>query len=146
MQRTCILAKPDAVCKSVVGAVVAKLEQAGLRLRAMKMTRLSVQQAEEFYQEHHGKPYYGPLIRFITSAPLVAMVWEGEEAIARARTVMGVTNSPDAAPGSIRREYGTNNRYNAVHGSDSAASAEREIKFFFKPEDIFTYNDNDWKV
>ena len=82
----------------------------------------------------------------MTSAPIVATVWEGEGAIAKARSVMGATNSPEAAPGTLRREFGTNNRYNVVHGSDSAASAEREIGFFFKPDEQFTYNENDWKV
>ncbi len=145
MQRTLILAKPDTVCKHVVGAVTTKFEQVGLVLRAMKMLRLSAKQAEEFYKEHLGKPFYGPLIKFMTSAPIVAMVWEGENAIAVARSVMGATNSTEAAIGTIRRHYGTDNRYNAVHGSDSLTSALREINFFFKPEEIYTYNDNDCK-
>lgn len=146
MERTLVLAKPDTVGKHVVGAVTAKLEGAGLILRAMKMMKLSAQQAEQFYKEHHGKPFYEPLVAFMTSGPIVAMVWEAEDAIKKARTVMGKTNSTEADPGTIRREYGTNNRYNAVHGSDSPASAEREINFFFKPEEIYTYHDNDWKV
>jgi nucleoside-diphosphate kinase len=110
------------------------------------MLKLSASQAEGFYKEHHGKPFYEPLVKFMTSGPIVAMVWEGEDAITKARSVMGKTNSTEADPGTIRREYGTNNRYNAVHGSDSPASAEREIPFFFKAEEIYTYHDNDWKV
>src|ERR1019366_3015983 len=99
------------------------------------MLKLSSAQAEEFYGEHKGKPFYPPLVRFMTSAPLVASVWEGEGAVAKARSVMGATNSPEAAPGTLRREFGTNNRYNVVHGSDSSASAQREIGFFFKAEE-----------
>ena len=82
----------------------------------------------------------------MTSAPIVVSVWEGKGAIAKARSVMGTTNSPEAAPGTLRKEFGTNNRYNVVHGSDSAAAAEREIQFFFKSEEIYTYQENDWKA
>ncbi len=146
MERTCILVKPDAVCKNLPGTVLARFAQAGLELRAAKMIKLSTAQAEQFYGEHKGKPFYEPLIRFMTSAPIVATVWEGEGAIAKARAVMGATNSPEAAPGTIRKEFGSNNRYNVVHGSDSPAAAAREVKFFFKPEEIFTYHENDWKV
>jgi len=140
------LVKPDGVCKNVVGTVLSRFSQAGLIPRALKMIKLSRVQAEEFYKEHKGKPFYGPLVTFMTSAPIVATVWEGEGAIAKARSVMGATNSTEAAPGTLRREFGTNNRYNVVHGSDSSASAKREIGFFFKPEEIQMYNDNDWKV
>ncbi len=146
MDRTCVLVKPDAVCKNLTGAVLDRLAKAGLALRAAKMMRLKVQQAEEFYGEHKGKPFYEPLIRFMTSAPIVVTVWEGEGATQKARSVMGSTNSTEAAPGTIRREFGTNNRYNVVHGSDSVASAEREIRFFFKPEELYEYQENDWKV
>ena len=146
MEQTCILVKPDGVCRNSVGAVLARFSQVGLRPRALKMLRLSPAQAEGFYQEHKGKPYYEPLIRFMTSAPIVASVWEGPDAIAKAREVMGATNSPEAAPGTIRREFGTSNRYNVVHGSDSAASAQREIEFFFKPEELHEYNKGDWEM
>ena len=146
MERTCILVKPDAVCKNLVGAILERLAKAGLLLRAAKMLKLSTGEAEAFYKEHKGKPFYEPLIRFMTSAPIVATVWEGDGAVAKARMAIGNTNSPEAAPGTIRREFGTNNRYNVVHGSDSAASAEREARFFFKPEEIYTYHENDWKV
>ena len=146
MERTCILVKPDAVCKNLPGVILARFALTGLHLRAVKMLRLSAAQAQAFYSEHEGKPFYDPLIRFMTSAPIVATVWEGEGAIAKARSVMGSTNSPEAANGTIRREFGTNNRYNVVHGSDSSASAEREIRYFFKPEELYTYQDDDWKV
>jgi nucleoside-diphosphate kinase len=146
VERTCVLVKPDGVCKNVVGTVLARFAQAGLHLRGLKMLRLSTRQAEDFYGEHKGKPFYAPLIQFMTSAPIVATVWEGDGAIGKARAAMGATNSPEAAPGTLRREFGTNNRYNVVHGSDSATSAEREVRFFFKPDEIYTYQDNDWKV
>ena len=146
MERTCVLVKPDGVCKNVVGAVLARFAQAGLRLCGLKMLKLSPSQAEKFYGEHKGKPFYEPLISFMTSAPIVATVWEAEGAIAKARSIMGATNSTEAAAGTIRREFGTNNRYNVVHGSDSPASAEREVPFFFKPDEIYTYQENDWKV
>lgn len=144
VERTCVLIKPDAVCKNLVGIVLARFAEAGSRLRGLKMLRLTREQAEEFYREHRGQPFYEPLIRFMTSAPVVVAVWEGEGAIAKARDVMGATNSPEAQPGTLRREYGTHNRYNVVHGSDSQESAEREIAFFFRSEELQGYDENDW--
>jgi nucleoside-diphosphate kinase len=146
MERTCVLVKPDAVCRNLIGAVLSRFAKVGLSLRALKMLKLSAEQAEDFYGEHKGKPFYAPLVKFMTSAPIAATVWEGEGAVAKARSVMGATNSPEAAPGTLRREFGTNNRYNLVPGSDSATSAEREIRFFFKPDEMFQYQENDWKV
>ena len=146
MEKTCILVKPDAVCRNLTGTILERFAKAGLSLLAAKMVRLSPAQAEEFYKDHKGKTFYEPLILFMTSAPIVATVWEGSGAIAKARSVMGATNSPEAASGTIRREFGTNNRYNVVHGSDSPAAAAREVAFFFKPEEIFSYHENDWKV
>ena len=146
MERTCVLVKPDGVCRNLVGTVLARFAQAGLHLRGLKMLKLSSTLAEAFYKEHQGKPFYEPLVRFMTSAPIVATVWEGPGAIAKARAAMGATNSTEAAAGTIRKEFGTNNRYNMVHGSDSGSSAEREIGFFFKPEELHTYQENDWKV
>ena len=144
MERTCVLVKPDGVCKNVVGPILARFSQAGLHLRGMKMLRLSRALAEKFYAEHQGKPFYEPLVTFMTSAPIVATVWEGDGAVAKARSLMGATNSTEAAPGTLRREFGTNNRYNVVHGSDSTVSAEREIPFYFKPDELFSYEGNDW--
>jgi len=145
MEQTCILIKPDGVCRNIVGTVLDRFAKKGLQLRGLRRLKLSAAEAQEFYKEHKGKPFYEPLVRFMTSAPLVATAWEGEGAIANARSVMGSTNSPEAAAGTLRREFGTNNRYNVVHGSDSAASAEREIRFFFKPGELFTYGPDDWK-
>lgn len=146
VERTCVLVKPDGVCKNIVGTVLTRLAQGGLQLRGLRMLRLSPAQAEEFYGEHKGKSFYAPLIGFMSSAPIVATVWEGQEAVSKARLVMGATNSSEASPGTLRRDFGTNNRYNVVHGSDSPASAQREIRFFFKPDEMFTYQENDWKV
>lgn len=145
MQRTCILVKPDGVAKGRVGTVLDRLERAGLKLLGAKMIRLTSADAAGFYKEHHGKPFYDGLVRFMTSGPLLATAWEADEAIRKARDLMGATNSPEAAAGTLRREFGTDNRYNLVHGSDSAASAEREILYFFKPGELHAYGENDWK-
>jgi len=145
MEQTLILVKPDGVGRHRIGAVLDRLERAGLRLLGLKMLRLSKSQAEDFYKEHHGKPFYPPLIQFMTSAPIVASVWEAPKAISQARSLMGTTDSLKADAGTLRRDYGTNNRYNLVHGSDSAPSAQREIGFFFKPEEMYSYGDNDWQ-
>ena len=144
-QRTCILVKPDGVAKKRVGAVLDRLERAGLKLLGAKMIRLSEADAEGFYKEHHGKPFYEGLVRFMTSGPIMATAWESDDAIRKARELMGATNSTEAQPGTLRREFGTDNRYNLVHGSDSPASAEREIAFFFKPQELHVYGENDWK-
>jgi nucleoside-diphosphate kinase len=146
LQRTCTLVKPDGVGKKRVGAVIDRFEQAGLQLIGLKMLRLSRTDAEKFYAEHHGKPFFDPLIDFMTSAPIVAAVWQGPEAIQKVRTLMGSTKSTEAAPGTLRREYGVDNRRNLVHGSDSPAAAEREIAFFFKPHELYTYQENDWRT
>jgi nucleoside-diphosphate kinase len=146
MERTCVLVKPDGVGKHLIGTVAQRFEKAGLRLAGLKMLRLDRTQAESFYKEHVGKPFYEPLIVFMTSAPIVAMIWEGVQAVKMARGLMGATDSAKAEPGTLRREFGTNNRYNLVHGSDSPASAEREIAFFFKPEELYTYGDQDWQT
>lgn len=145
MERTCILVKPDGVCKKHIGQVIERLESAGLQLLGLKMLRLTKERAENFYQEHHGKPFYDPLVAFMTSAPIVASAWQGEKAIEKARALMGSTDSPNAPGGTLRRQYGTDNRHNLVHGSDSARSAEREIAFFFKPEDLYSYQPTDWE-
>ncbi|SRR5258708_5743292 len=145
-ERTLTLVKPDGVCKRLTGTILERFETAGLWLIGLKMTRLSREQAERFYAEHSGKPFFGPLIDFMVSAPIVAAVWEGDNAIDKARGLMGATNSPEAAPGTLRRQYGVDNRRNLVHGSDSSKSAEREIAFFFQPEEIFHYQPDDWQT
>ncbi len=146
MERTLILVKPDGVGKHRVGSVLDRLERAGLRLLGVRMLKLPQTQAEEFYKDHKGKPFYEPLIRFMTAAPIVASVWEAPAAVSQARSLMGATDSLKADAGTLRRDFGTNNRYNLVHGSDSVTSAQREIPFFFKPEELFTYGDHDWNA
>jgi nucleoside-diphosphate kinase len=141
-ERTLTLVKPDGTEKHLTGVVLERYESAGLQLAGLKMLRLSRSQAENFYKEHKGKPFYEPLIEFMISAPIVAAVWEGENAIALVRQLMGATNSKEAKPGTLRKQFGTDNRQNLVHGSDSPASAEREIQFFFKSEEIFHYGES----
>lgn len=143
-ERTLVLVKPDGVCKHVVGAVIDRFEKGGLRLAGLRMVKLSGADAERFYQEHKGKPFFDPLISFMTSAPIVAIVWQGDDAIKKARSLMGATDSQKADLGTLRRDFGTDNRKNLVHGSDSPASAAREIDFFFKPEQLFTYGEEDF--
>jgi nucleoside-diphosphate kinase len=145
VERTCILVKPDGVAKRRSGTVIDRLERAGLRLVGLKMLKLTRGQAESFYREHHGKPFYEPLIQFMTSGPILATAWEGVDAIQAARGLMGATNSTQAAPGTLRKEHGTDNRYNLVHGSDSPASAAREIAYFFATSELFDYGENDWR-
>jgi nucleoside-diphosphate kinase len=145
-QRTCVLVKPDGVCSHKIGKAIDGLESAGLKLVGLKLTRLERAQAESFYHEHEGKPFYRALVAFMTSAPIAAMAWEGPLAIQAARDLMGATDPAKARTGTLRRDYGTDNRYNFLHGSDSPASAAREIKFFFKPEELMIYGDNDWQT
>src|SRR5438874_1215058 len=144
IQRTCILIKPDGVGKKRVGAVIDRFERAGLQLIGLKMLRLTRQDAEQFYAEHQGKPFFDPLITFMTSAPIVAAVWQRTNAIQIVRRLVGSTKSTEAAPGTLRRDYGLDNRRNLVHASDSPEAAEREIVFFFKPDELFAYHETDW--
>ncbi|MFA5974623.1 MAG: nucleoside-diphosphate kinase [Elusimicrobiota bacterium] len=146
MERTLVLVKPDGVCKNLIGTVTPRFEQVGLKLVGLKMLRLERPQAADFYKEHQGQLFYEPLLSFMTSAPILAMVWEGEDAIKTARSLMGSTDSREAQPGTLRRQYGTDNRRNLTHGSDSPASAEREIAFFFKPDELFSYGASDWDL
>ncbi len=131
MDRTLILVKPDAFERHLTGVAIARLERKGLRLAALKLMQLDREAAQRHYAEHEGKPFFDTLVEFITSGPLVAMVLEGNEAIAAARQVIGDTNPLEAAPGSIRGEFATEVRRNMLHGSDSAESAAREVALFF---------------
>ena len=131
VERTLVLCKPDAVERGLVGEVVDRLERKGLRLVAMDLRVLDEAVAKAHYAEHEGKPFFGDLVEFITSGPLVAICVEGPEAVTAVRTLMGPTNPVQAAPGSIRGDYGLDIGRNLVHGSDSAASAAREVELFF---------------
>ncbi len=139
MEQTLIILKPDVVQRGLMGEIIRRIEQRGLRIAGMKMQWISRELAKRHYGEHRGKPFYEPLLAFITSAPVVVMLVEGPQAIAVMRAMMGKTNSSVAAPGTIRGDYGLSNRHNLIHGSDSPESATREIALFFRPEEIFSY-------
>ena len=136
MERTFIMVKPDGVAHGLAGEVVMRLERRGLVLRGMKAMRIPRELAERHYAEHAAKPFFEPLVDFITSGPVVAMVWEGREAITVARAMMGVTDSAQAAPGTIRGDFSLSKEQNVVHGSDGPESAAREIGLFFAPEEL----------
>ena len=130
-ERTLILVKPDGVARGLIGEVVSRIERKGLQLEALELRTLDRATAEQHYGEHTDKPFFGELVDFITSGPLVAMCVSGADAIASMRTLMGATNPVDATPGSIRGDLATIIGENIVHGSDSAASAQRELELFF---------------
>ncbi|MEQ8483326.1 MAG: nucleoside-diphosphate kinase [Pseudomonadales bacterium] len=136
VQRTLSIIKPDAVARNLIGEIIARFEKNGLRVVAARMLRLTREQAGGFYAEHEGKPFYGDLVAYMTSGPVVVQVLEGDDAVARNRKLMGATNPKNAEPGTIRADFAESVEANAVHGSDSEASAEREIAYFFQPGDV----------
>jgi len=138
-QRTLVLCKPDAVQRGVVGRIVARFERKGLKIAGLKMLTVDADLASRHYAEHLKKPFYPELRDFITSSPIVAMAVQGENAVEVVRNLMGVTNPQNAASGTIRGDFGLNLTMNLVHGSDSLASAERELKLFFEPDELFDY-------
>jgi nucleoside-diphosphate kinase len=131
VDRSLILVKPDAFSRGLTGEIIARFERKGLTIAALKRMEVDQETAEKHYEEHRGKDFFEPLVEFITAGPLVAMVVEGREAIAAARTMIGDTDPVDAAPGSIRGDFALEVRRNLVHGSDSSESAEREMANFF---------------
>ena len=131
MERTLFLIKPDAVSKKIAGKIIDILEKNDLHIAEMKMLRLDTETAEKFYKEHKNKEFYHKLIKYVTSGPIIAMVLEGEDAIKRARKIIGSTDPKKAEPGTIRNLFGTDRTYNAVHASDSPESAEYEINIIF---------------
>jgi nucleoside-diphosphate kinase len=139
IQRTLILCKPDAIERRLGGEIIARLEKAGLKLVAMKMLWMDEALAKRHYAVHKDKKFFGDLLKFITSGPIIAAVFEGENAIAVARNTMGATDPSKAAKGTIRADLGENIERNMVHGSDSEENAKTEIKNFFKPSEIFEY-------
>ena len=138
-RRTLVLCKPDAVQRGLVGRIIARFERKGLKIAGMKMLAVDEALASRHYAEHLEKPFYPELRDFITSSPVVAMAIEGENAVEVVRDLMGVTNPQDAAPGTIRGDFGLNLTKNLVHGSDSLASAEREVSLFFEPDELYDY-------
>ncbi|MEK6706585.1 MAG: nucleoside-diphosphate kinase, partial [Bdellovibrionota bacterium] len=135
--RTFCIIKPNAMEKNVIGDVVSRFEKDGLRIAAAKMMRLSREKAEGFYIEHKDRPFFQSLIQFMTSGPVVLLGIEGEGAISRLREILGATDPAKAAPGTIRRDFGDSIEANAVHGSDSAKSADRELAYFFDKAEIY---------
>ena len=135
-ERTLVLIKPDAIARGLGGEILSRLERRGLALRAAKLLRVDRTLADEHYGEHREKPFFGELVEFITSAPTLALVVEGESAISVVRTTMGATNPRDAAPGTIRGDLALAMPDNLVHGSDSPESAEREISLWFSADEL----------
>ncbi len=136
MERTLSIIKPDGVAKGLIGEVIRRFENAGLKIAAMKMIRMSKKDAEGFYAVHRGKPFYGSVTDFMSSGPCVVMILEGPGAIARNRELMGATNPKDAAAGTIRKEYAGSIERNVVHGSDAPETAAYEIGYFFNALEI----------
>lgn len=147
MERTLILFKPDAVQRGLVGRILGRFEDKGLKIAGMKMLLVSDELARQMYGEHEGKDFYEPLVEFMTASPVVAVVLEGLGAVANVRKLIGPTFGPDAPAGTVRGDFGASMRYNLIHGSDSPASAEREIGVFFRPEELVDYElrISDWQ-
>ena len=136
MERTLVLIKPDGVQRGLIGEVTSRLERRGLRLVAAKFLRVSQQLAETHYAIHQGKPFYDGLIAYITSAPVMAMVWEGPQAVAAVRQTMGATRPLEALPGTVRHDFALEVSRNITHASDSPQNGEQEISLWFKPEEL----------
>jgi len=139
MQRTLILFKPDAVQRRLAGKLLTRLEDKGLKIVGLKMLKVTKELSAKHYAEHVSKPFYPLLEEFITSGPVVALVAEGPKAVQVVRTMMGPTNGGEAAPGTIRGDYGVSRQMNLMHGSDSPEAAEKEIAVYFKPEELCDY-------
>jgi len=144
--RTLVLIKPDGVARSKVGAIISRFEDKGLKVTALKLMKLDRERAEKHYAVHKGKPFYESLLNYITSAPLVAMVVEGNNCIEIVRKLVGATNGAKAEPGTIRGDFSTGIDFNLIHASDSEESAKYEIPIFFDEREILTYEraDRDW--
>ncbi|NLG40232.1 MAG: nucleoside-diphosphate kinase [Chloroflexi bacterium] len=140
MERSLVLVKPDGVQRGLIGEIITRFENRGLRLVACKFLQVSPELAKQHYAVHEGKPFYNPLIQFITSAPVMAMVWAGPDAISAVRQTVGKTRGTEADPGTIRHDFALQARYNLTHASDSVENAEAEIALWFKPEELV-----DWK-
>ncbi|MEC5343063.1 nucleoside-diphosphate kinase [Brenneria populi] len=140
IERTFSIVKPNAVAKNAIGAIYARFESAGFNIVAAKMLHLTREQAEGFYAEHRGKPFFDGLVAFMISGPIMVQVLEGENAVQRNRDIMGATNPANALAGTLRADYADSLTENAVHGSDSIESAQREIAYFFSADEIFPRN------
>lgn len=139
MERTFLMIKPDGVQRGLIGEIVSRFERKGLQMTAAKFMVVSRELAETHYAEHKGKVFYEPLLEFIASGPVFAMVWQGDNVIALSRALIGKTDALDALPGTIRSDFAVHTNFNLIHGSDSAANAEREIGIFFSPSELVNY-------
>ncbi len=146
VERTLVLIKPDGVMRGLMGRIITRFEEKGLKIVAMKMMKVTNELAEKHYEQHKGKPFFEGLINYITSAPIVAMVVEGKNAIACVRKMVGATNPQEAEPGTIRHDYAMDIGRNLIHASDSPETAKREIELFFNESEILNYErcDVDW--
>ena len=140
MEKTFVMLKPDAIQRSLAGEIISRLEKRGLKLVAMKMLLIDKELAERHYGEHKGKSFFDDLVNFITSGPVIAMIWEGKQAVQVVRKIMGSTDPQEAMPGTIRGDYGLFTGNNIIHGSDSPESAQREISLFFSDDEIIVYH------
>lgn len=146
MEKTFLMVKPDGVQRNIIGEIVSRFEKKGYHLVGAKLMQIPQELAEEHYGEHKERPFFGELVEFITSGPVFAMVWEGENVISTARLMMGATNPKESAPGTIRGDFAVTVGKNIIHGSDSPESATREIGLFFKEEELVSYEKviNNW--
>ena len=140
MEQTLVLIKPDGVQRGLIGEVIGRLERRGLKLVALKLMQVDDALAHRHYGEHVDRPFFGGLVSFITSGPVVAMAWEANNAVEIVRNTMGTTNPASAAPGTIRGDLGVDIGRNLIHGSDSPDSAQRELSLFFRPEELLPYS------
>jgi nucleoside-diphosphate kinase len=140
MEQTYLMIKPDGVQRGLIGRIVARLEDKGFKLAAAKLITITEEQAKRHYAEHEGKDFFPELVSFITSGPVFAMVWEGDDVVALSRMLIGKTRVGEAAPGTIRGDFASHTPLNLIHGSDSPESAKREIANFFAPEELVQYN------
>lgn len=143
VEQTLVILKPDALQRRMLGRIIDRFEAKGLKITALKMIRMTHELAERHYGVHKGKPFYEPLLKFITSAPVVVMVIEAPEAVAVVRRMLGATFGVEADAGTVRGDLAVSNRYNLAHGSDSPESAKKEIALFFRPEEILPYDQCD---
>ena len=146
LERTFVMLKPSTVARGMIGTVIDRIENKGLKIVALKMTWVTQEKAEKLYAIHKGKPFYEDLIKFIKSGPIVALVIEGDDAVKVMRKLIGATNSKEAEPGTIRGDFALSNQKNAVHASDSAENAKSEMQIFFAQDEILTFKraDEDW--
>ena len=141
MERCFVMLKPGVINRRIAGEIISRLEKKGLKLVGLKLMQITPELAGKHYAEHKEKSFYGELVDYITSAPVIAMVWQAEECVALVRKLVGSTKVLDAAPGTIRGDYALHTNVNIIHASDSPANAEREIGLFFNKEEIFDWND-----